>query len=104
MLGKQSGVRSIINPWRLVSRPWLSAACLPGVGTVTALNLTGIDLTHDRFLVIRMMLVRENKRLDMDELGALKGANKERIEEFARLEGITIEEAMERKRGFRYLY
>ena len=51
-----------------------------------------------------MMLVRENKRLDMDELGALKGANKERIEEFARLEGISVEEAMERKRGFRYLY
>lgn len=50
------------------------------------------------------MLVKENKRLDEDELGGLKGANKERIEEFARLEGISIEEATERKRGFRYLY
>lgn len=55
-------------------------------------------------LVIRQMLVRENKALDADELGAMKGANRQRIEEFARLEGITIEEAMERKRGFRYLY
>lgn len=50
------------------------------------------------------MLVKKNKRLDEDELGGLKGANKERIEEFARLEGISIEEATERKRGFRYLY
>ncbi len=50
------------------------------------------------------MLVRENKRLDEDELGASRGANRERIEEFARLEGITMEEALERKRGFRYLY
>lgn len=54
--------------------------------------------------VIRQMLVRENKRLDEDELGASRGANRERIEEFARLEGITMEEALERKRGFRYLY
>jgi len=55
-------------------------------------------------LVIRQMLVRENKRLDEDELGASRGANRERIEEFARLEGITMVEALERKRGFRYLY
>lgn len=55
-------------------------------------------------IVIRQMLVRENRRLDESELGALKGANRERIEEFAKLEGITIDEALERKRGFRYLY
>lgn len=54
--------------------------------------------------VIRFMLVKKNRQLDEDELGALKGANKERIEEFARLEGISLEEATERKRGFRYLY
>lgn len=50
------------------------------------------------------MLVRENRRLDEDELGGLKDANRVRIEEAARLEGITLEQAMERKRGFRYLY
>ena len=55
-------------------------------------------------LVIRCILIRDNKILDQDEQGALKGAHRERIEEFARLEGITIEEAMERKKGFRYLY
>ncbi|PAV24167.1 MFS general substrate transporter [Pyrrhoderma noxium] len=54
--------------------------------------------------IIRCILIRDNKILDQDEQGALKGAHRERIEEFARLEGITIEEAMERKKGFRYLY
>ena len=48
--------------------------------------------------------MRENRRLDEDELGALKGANRERIEEAARIEGITLQEALDRKRGFRYLY
>ncbi|EPQ55020.1 hypothetical protein GLOTRDRAFT_42071 [Gloeophyllum trabeum ATCC 11539] len=32
------------------------------------------------------------------------GAQKERIEEAARWKGITFEEAIEKKRGFRYLY
>ncbi|EJD07976.1 MFS general substrate transporter [Fomitiporia mediterranea MF3/22] len=54
--------------------------------------------------VMRWMLEHENAKLDGDELGALKGANRQRIEKFAHLESITIEEAMERKRGFRYLY
>jgi hypothetical protein len=31
-------------------------------------------------------------------------AKRQRIEDAARLEGLTFEEAMERKKGFRYLY
>ncbi|KAL5532048.1 hypothetical protein ACEPAF_5612 [Sanghuangporus sanghuang] len=54
--------------------------------------------------VMRFILVRKNKRLDEDEIGGLKGANQKRIEDAACLEGITMEEAMERKKGFRYLY
>lgn len=50
------------------------------------------------------MLIQENKRLDRDELGDLKGAGRERIEEAARLEGLTFEQALDRKKGFRYLY
>lgn len=55
-------------------------------------------------LVIRTMLVKANKELDREELD-LKGSSSQklRIEEAARLEGITFEEAMERKKGFRYL-
>ncbi|KZT69693.1 MFS general substrate transporter [Daedalea quercina L-15889] len=53
---------------------------------------------------IRCMLVHENKQLERDELENLEGAKRERIEEAARLEGLTFEQALERKRGFRYLY
>lgn len=56
------------------------------------------------FKVVRQMLVRANHRLTQSELGALKGANRQRVEDAAKLEGISIEEALERKRGFRYLY
>lgn len=55
-------------------------------------------------LVLRWMLIQENKRLERDELENLKGARRERIEEAARLEGLTFEEALDRKKGFRYLY
>ena len=48
------------------------------------------------------MLVRENKRLAAAEMQ--DDATRKRIEDAARLENITLEEALERKRGFRYLY
>ncbi|KAF9047794.1 major facilitator superfamily domain-containing protein [Panaeolus papilionaceus] len=54
--------------------------------------------------IMRQMLVRENRKLDADERAAMKGANRARVEEAARLEGITFEQAMERRKGFRYLY
>ncbi|KAL5483141.1 hypothetical protein ACEPAI_8370 [Sanghuangporus weigelae] len=54
--------------------------------------------------VMRFILIRKNKRLDEDEIGGLKEANQKRIEDAACLEGITMEEAMKRKKGFRYLY
>ena len=52
---------------------------------------------------MRCILVNQNKQLEREELNMLKGAQRERIEEAARLEGITFEEALQRKRGFRYL-
>ncbi|KAI0629055.1 MFS general substrate transporter [Trametes polyzona] len=55
-------------------------------------------------IVIRTILIRQNKRLEEEELANLKGARRERIEDAARLEGITFEEALRRKKGFRYLY
>jgi len=48
--------------------------------------------------VIRTMLVRENRRIDLNE------DKRGRIEQAAKLEGITIAEAMEKQRGFRYLF
>ena len=52
--------------------------------------------------VIRTMLVRENRRLDHEDL-SLNETKRGRIEQAAKLEGITIAEAMEKQRGFRYL-
>ncbi|KAH8115374.1 hypothetical protein DFH11DRAFT_1589021 [Phellopilus nigrolimitatus] len=68
------------------------------------IGIAALSLSTFLAFVNRCILKRENRLLDEDELGALKGANRERIEEAARLEGITLEEAMEKKRGFRYLY
>ena len=48
------------------------------------------------------MLVRENRRLDHEDL-SLNETKRGRIEQAAKLEGITIAEAMEKQRGFRYL-
>ena len=50
------------------------------------------------------VLCQHDKKLDEDELDALSGVNRERVEDAARLEGITVEEALERRKGFRYLY
>ena len=46
--------------------------------------------------------MRENRRMDQAE--ALNASERERIEKAAELEGITIAEAMDKQRGFRYLY
>jgi hypothetical protein len=50
------------------------------------------------------MLIRKNRKLDADDQLAMEGANKARVEEAARLEGITFEQAMERRKGYRFLY
>ena len=46
----------------------------------------------------------ELQRLDEDERAIMKGTDRTRVEEAARLEGITFEQAMERRKGYRYLY
>jgi len=42
--------------------------------------------------------------MDTEEKTLMEGPGRERIEEAARLEGITFEEAVKRRKGFRYLY
>ena len=48
------------------------------------------------------MLVRENIRMDHEDSDPNE-AKRGRIEQAAKLEGITMEEAVEKQRGFRYL-
>ena len=55
-------------------------------------------------LAIRQILVRRNKRLDASEKLAMEGADLTRVGEAAKLEGITFEQAVERRKGYRYLY
>ena len=80
----------------------LALATVLSFGTWQSLVLFACD--EPVRTVIRCILVAENKRLDKSEFGEMTLAERDRIEEAARLEGLTLEEALERKKGFRYLY
>jgi len=67
------------------------------------IGLASLAFSSVLALVVRMILVSQNKKLDKSEV-EMSDAERERIEEAARLEGLTLEEALERKKGFRYLY
>ena len=54
--------------------------------------------------MIRILLISENKALEKAELKEMTLEMRTRIEESARLEGLTFDEALERHKGFRYLY
>lgn len=66
----------------------------------------GADRHVPTYVVARQMLIQQNKRLSAasSESEALEEANRQRIEDAAMLEGISVEEAVEKKKGFRYLY
>lgn len=66
--------------------------------------LCALALASFLSLVIRWMLVRENKRMEREEMDLMHGPERQRIEQAAKLEGITFEEAIKRRKGFRYLY
>ncbi|KAK7022168.1 tartrate transporter [Favolaschia claudopus] len=68
------------------------------------ISLCGLALSTVMAFGIRQHLMRKNKQLDEDERVAMQGANEIRVREAAHLEGITFEQAMERRKGFRYLY
>ncbi|THH09970.1 hypothetical protein EW146_g8523 [Bondarzewia mesenterica] len=68
------------------------------------ISLVALAISSSLALLLRQMLVRDNARLAASELGALSEANRERVAEAARLEGISIQDALQRKKGFRYLY
>lgn len=50
------------------------------------------------------MIIQDNNRLESSSMEMLKEENREKLEDAARLEGISVEEVVERRRGFRYLY
>ena len=67
------------------------------------IGIAGIALASVLAFTIRCVLVHQNKQLDREELQLDDNAQRERIAEAARLEGVTFEEALKRRRGFRYL-
>ncbi|EJD08020.1 MFS transporter [Fomitiporia mediterranea MF3/22] len=97
-------VTGIGNVGNLIGSYTWKAAWAPLYHQSMIIGTAAMVLSSFLAFVMRCMLKRMNKRLDEDELGALKDANRERVEDAALLEGITLEEAMERKKGFRYLY
>ncbi|QRW07735.1 major facilitator superfamily transporter [Ceratobasidium sp. AG-Ba] len=71
------------------------------------IGIAALALASTMAFVVRTILVRANKRMDQQDMDALNNAGEgdaERVREAARLEGITVEEAIRRRRGFRYLY
>jgi len=54
--------------------------------------------------VLQTILIRENQKMDADDKATMDGANRSRVEKAARLEGISFEQVMERRKGFCYLY
>lgn len=64
-------------------------------------GLTGSSILS---FIIRQMIIKRNKQMLEDELKCITPANKLRVEEAARIEGISFEEAMAKRRGFKLLY
>jgi len=80
------------------------AAWSPGYHQSMAISLSALVFSTFLAFIIRQILVRKNRQLDIDEDAALQDADRQRVEEAARLEGLTFEQAMERRKGYRYLY
>ncbi|TFK51137.1 MFS general substrate transporter [Heliocybe sulcata] len=82
--------------WKANWSPEYHQSMIIGIATLT--------LSCTLAFVIRCILIRENRLLAEAELKNISPAERERVQEAARLEGITFEEAMNKKKGFRYLY
>lgn len=54
----------------------------------------------DAFSVIRQMLIHKNKQLTAYE-AAMKGVTMDKVVEATDLEGMTLKQAMERRKGYR---
>ncbi|KAJ3549791.1 hypothetical protein NM688_g5141 [Phlebia brevispora] len=68
-----------------------------------AIGMASLILSFVLALVLRFTLVAQNKALERDQLRNLASDERQRIETAAKLEGVTVQEALERKRGFRPL-
>ncbi|KAI0767045.1 MFS general substrate transporter [Fomes fomentarius] len=75
----------------------------PGYRPSMYISIAALGFATVMTIVIRRILVHENKIFEREEFENLGEGGHKRIEEAARLEGISYAEALQRKRGFRYL-
>ncbi|KIK51602.1 hypothetical protein GYMLUDRAFT_265734 [Collybiopsis luxurians FD-317 M1] len=101
VIGLVNGIGNIGN---LIGSFTWKAEWGPAYHQSMVISLSALVLSTSMSLVIRQWIIRDNKKLDEDEKMALTEANRARVQEAASLEGISFEEAMRRRRGFRYLY
>ncbi|KAJ6585503.1 major facilitator superfamily domain-containing protein [Mycena capillaripes] len=100
-IGIVNGVGNLGN--LMGSYTW-KAAWGPEYHQSMIISLCALVLSTVMSLGIRQHLARKNAQLDEDERVAMQGADEVRVREAAILEGISFEQAMERRKGFRYLY
>jgi len=84
--------------WRNEWSPRYEPSMIIGIcALVTAISLS---------FVVRVILVRENKRLEREEVQQTinEAGSLDRVKEAARLEGLTMDEAVRRRHNFRFLY
>ncbi|KAK7054415.1 hypothetical protein VNI00_003613 [Paramarasmius palmivorus] len=67
------------------------------------ISLCALVLSSALTFLLRQMLIKENKSLK-DKRRTAEGADRIRVEEAAKLEGITFDEALEKRKEFRFLY
>ncbi|KAJ7680013.1 major facilitator superfamily domain-containing protein [Mycena rosella] len=70
----------------------------------SVISLVALAVSTALALVIRQLLVKMNRQLDSDAAAISSGTNEERVKKAAHLEGITFHQALEKRRGFRYLF
>ncbi|EIM85076.1 MFS general substrate transporter [Stereum hirsutum FP-91666 SS1] len=63
------------------------------------IGISAIVLSCLLCLAVRQMTIQDNNRLESSSMEMLKEENREKLEDAARLEGISVEEVVERRRG-----
>ncbi|GJE91441.1 MFS general substrate transporter [Phanerochaete sordida] len=97
-------VNGVGNLGNLIGSYAWKAAWGPDYHPSMIIGLASFGLASGLALLLRQMLVAQNRQLDRREAAEMGAAERERIAEAARLEGVSLADALERKKGFRYLY
>ncbi|KAJ7629691.1 major facilitator superfamily domain-containing protein [Mycena polygramma] len=97
-------VNGVLNLGGLIGSYTWRAEWGPRYHNSMIICIASLVLSMLGLFVIRQVLIRKNQQLDRDEAVALADMNSARVKDAAILEGITYEEATERRKRVRYLY